>query len=506
MTVCPGRMAVVLAAALASLVPAHAHAQTLAITNVNVVPMTGPSVLRGQTVLIRDRRITHVGAVQAVPVPASALKIDGRGKYLMPGLADMHVHLGFPLLIDPKPEAALDGHLAAMKQELLLYVINGVTTVRNMWGTRLHLLVKQQVAAGAIAGPRIFTAGAISDADPRFWPTSRLIDTPAAARLAVLEDKGAGFDFFKVYSRLGKAEYDTIAATAREVGIEVIGHVSANIDLHHALQSRQRSIEHLLGYERALLPADAQTPAGLAGYALWTFADSSAMPKLARETAASGVWNCPTLTVLENFMEEEKVEAYLNQPEMARVPHELRQMWHHDPILPRFDANYRRAVRETHQRRLQMVKALHDAGAGLLLGTDAAAAMVLPGYSIHAELQYFVDAGLTPYEALRTGTVAAAEFLHLQQEQGSIETGKRADLLLLDGNPLESVANVKRLSGVVLNGRWFDKAALSSLSSRERPDSPRHAARRIPPVLPEAEVSPGDFFQVSDPQFLGVMN
>jgi adenine deaminase len=189
---------------------------------------------------------------------------------------------------------------------------------------------------------------------------------------------------------------------------------------------------------------------------------------------------------------------------MARVPDELREMWHDDPILPRFDASYRRAVRETHQRRLQMVKALHDAGAGLLLGTDAAAAMVLPGYSIHAELQYFVDAGLTPYEALRTGTIAAAEFLHLQQEQGSIQTGKRADLLLLDGNPLESVANVKRLSGVVLNGRWFDKAALSSLSSRERPDSPRHAARRIPPVLPEAEVSPGGFFQVSDPQFLGV--
>lgn len=211
-----------------------------AFVDVTVVPMDEERLLEHQTVLIQDGRISAMGPASDVDVPDEAKRIEGSGRFLMPGLADMHVHYNEP-------------------SYAALFVANGVTTVRNMWGVPFHVVAREQIRRGEGFGPTIYTCGPIMDGSPPIWPGSTVIETHEEAWRSVAEQKQQGYDFLKVYSNLSREAFDAIVGAAREHSMRVVGHVSDGVGLRHALESGQASIEHLQGYLPALVPERATT-------------------------------------------------------------------------------------------------------------------------------------------------------------------------------------------------------------------------------------------------------
>lgn len=415
-----------------------AQAETTAFVNVNVVSMLDDSILRNQTVIVEDRRIASIGSVNTLPVPEGSRLVDGTDRYLMPGLAEMHAH------VPPSSSPSLDRVLA-------LFALNGVTTVRGMLGHPSHLALREGIESGAVFGPRLITSG------PSLNGNS--VSGPGDARNKVLEQKAAGYDFIKLHPGLSLAEFDAIADTASDIGMPFAGHVSVSVGVRRALADGMATIDHLDGYFVAAITEDAERSGGFGGFfdvLLGEFVDPDTLAVLAAETAASGTWNVPTQLLFENVVSEASPEALGSRPEMRFMPSSSVQNWitaKQQFLADDYDAE---ASRRSIQLRRQLIKALHDAGAGLLLGSDAPQIFNVPGFSIHRELGLLVESGLTPFEALRTGTVNAAEYLGLQA--GRIAPGFRADLLLLDDDPLLDIANTQRIHGVMLNGQWISSA------------------------------------------------
>jgi len=418
----------------------------VAFVGVTVVPMDAERRLPDQTVLIRQGRIAEVGPSSTVEVPAGALRIDGRGRFLMPGLADMHVHLW-------------------TRDDLLLFLANGVTFVRNMWGSPQDLVWRARIERGELLGPTVYTAGPLLDGAPPIWNGSAVVESAADAARVVAAQKKAGYDFIKVYKKLSREAYDAIAAEAKREGMTFGGHVPAAVDLPHALAAGQRSVEHLDGYfeyllaEGSSLRGKADLPSRLR---MVDELDDRKVPQAAELTRRAGAWNCVTLVVLQRFVPKAEAEALLRRPEMRFVPPSTKALWDPDKdfrLKTLTAANFAQ-LRKGDQVRLRLTKALHDAGARLLLGTDTPNPFVAPGFSIHDELASLVKAGLSPYEALRAGTRDAAEFVGQSKELGTVAPGMRADLLLLEADPLLDVANAARRSGVMVRGRWLPQAEL----------------------------------------------
>jgi imidazolonepropionase-like amidohydrolase len=397
----------------------------VAFLDVTVLPMDCERLLPHQTVVVAGERIVAVGPVEEIPVPAQATRIHGRGAYLLPGLADMHVHLGE----DVAP---------------VLFLANGVTTVRNMWGGASHLKLRDRIARAELLGPTVITSGPILDGAPSRYT---VVATADEATRAVAAQHADGYDFVKVYNNLEPVAYDAILAAAARYGMPVAGHVPRPVGLPRVLASGQRSIEHLRGYV---------SPTGRGN-----LPDEDAVPGLAALTRDAGVWNCPTL-VLREHQVPEQVERLNTCPEARFLPPRLLARWRASWAEDRTRASAAdwARMREANRRRQQLVKAFHDTGARLLLGTDAPNPGVLPGFAVHDELRQFVEAGLTPYAALRAGTADAAEFLGAAGEFGVVATGARADLLLLEGNPLADLRHAARPLGVMVGGRWLPRQDL----------------------------------------------
>lgn len=423
--------------------------QVVAFVNVNVVPLDRERIIEGQTVVVRDGRIAQIGPAEKTKAPAGALSIDGRGKYLMPGLADMHVHL--------YPGTGEQGDLAG--QQLRLFLANGVTTVRNMIGRPEHLALRDKVAKGALPGPMIYTAG-----PPLLGST---VPTPEAGERAVAEQKKAGYDFIKVHEGLSPETYAAIVATAKRVGIPFAGHVTATVGLRRALEARQTSIEHLDGYLQAMVADDSPVPPPPSQVVLGPVLkhiDERKIPALAEATHRAGVWNDPTLTLFKLVVSDDKVEDLLKWPELRYVPASMREAFAKQKQSTagiQAPAAERRRYLELRDR---MLVALRDAGAKLLVGPDSPQFFLVPGFATHRELQSFVDAGLTPYQAVEAATRNPAEYIaeitKSPRDFGTVEVGLRADLLLLDANPLASVANLSKRAGVMVRGRWLPEGEL----------------------------------------------
>lgn len=428
---------------------------TYAFVDVAVVPMDTPRVLTGQTVLVKADRIVSIGPVGAVPIDAGVTVIDGAGRFLLPGLSDMHVHVW-------------DEH------ELPLYVANGVTTVRNMWGESSTLAMRTRVAAGEIPGPTIVTAGPIIDGVPPIWQGSTVATTAAGGERLALEHKAAGYDFIKVYSNLAPAVFDAIAATATAQGIAFAGHVPRSVPLEHALRSGMASIEHLTGYTEATLKEGVSLGEGPRSQERFEIGrrlaartlshsevfDDEKRRALARLTALTGVWNTPTLIVRKNAgLTRAMAEAALQRPELQFLSPSVQRGWQ----PPRRSDEDQRALQSFFENEVATVTELHRAGARLLAGTDAPNPHVLHGFAIHEELALLVQAGLTPFEAIATATVNPARFFGSPAELGSVRQGARADLILLEANPLVDVSNLKRRVGVMLRGRWLPEAELQGM-------------------------------------------
>ena len=430
----------------------NAQERPVAFVDVTVVPMDKEQTLPHQTVVVVGGRITQVASAVSAKVPHSALKIDGRGKFLMPGLADMHVHFIRPAAAGQFQPSASNDYAHENQALALLFVANGITTVRNMWGHPAVNDFAKEVDAGHILGPHTYSTGPVTDGNPSFWESARVVETREQAEEAVQSDKQAGYIAVKVVDHLSKEAYQALVAAARQQGLPVVGHVPTAVGLSGAIAARQDSIEHLTGFWEALQP-DGSGAQKKTARELVQQADLKKLPALVQATKAADVWNCPTLAVGNHII---RTDAVWFQ-ELSLVPpgivERYRKAYTLNPDDPRFSPEAR-ALNNA------IVKALHDGGAHLLLGTDAVKPSVLPGFSLQEELEKFVATGMTPYEAIRAGTSDAAKFLHQENEFGVVSTGRRADLLLVEANPLEDVTNVSKRAGVMVNGHWLTEDEL----------------------------------------------
>lgn len=423
------------------------EAAPTAIVNVNIVPMTSETVIAGRTVVIEGDRIVAIGAVDETPVPKNALVVDGTDRYLMPGLTEMHGHVP-------------GGNSAGLERVLSLYVANGITTVRGMLGQPSHLELREKLAAGEVLGPRLVTSG------PSF--NGRSVTSPAQAREMVRAQHEAGYDFLKIHPGLTRAEFDAMAETANSLGIRFAGHVPEDVGVLRALELGIATIDHFDGYMEALLRPNEDRSGGLSGFFgvfIADLADESKIDAIARRTAAAGTWNVPTESLFEHVTDPAlSPDAMLGWPEMHYMPENTVRQWHaaKTDLLNDLSYDAGTAARAIEIRR-QLIRSLRDAGAGLLLGSDSPQIFNVPGFAIHRELAYLVRAGLTPYEALATGTVNVAQYFDVAHERGTVQEGMIADLVLLDDDPLADIGATRRIHGVAVNGRWLGRPELDDL-------------------------------------------
>lgn len=418
-----------------------------AFTNVNVIPMDSERVLRGQTVLVRNGRITAVGPFSSVDVPSAATRIDGADRYLLPGLAEMHGHI---------PGA----NAATAEDVLFLYVAAGATTVRGMQGHPSQLELKRRAAAGEIIAPRLWLA-----APP--LSGNNVPDAATADRL-VRAAKAAGFDLLKVHEGIPADAYAAIAATATELGLPWGGHVSEYVGVEGALRAGQSTIDHIDDYIEAMNPPESPGWNATGGDRVRLMAlnaDESRIPSLARATREAGVAIVPTQLLWEVLRGARDPAPMVDRPENRYMPRMTITGWTNTANNLRAGADPAAAAREVALRN-RLLKAMNDEGVLILMGTDAPQVFSVPGFSLYRELPVMVEAGMTPYEVLRSGTVNVAQFLGIADEAGTVAAGMRADLVLLVANPLDDIRNIERNAGVMIDGRW-----LSADMIRERLDA-----------------------------------
>jgi hypothetical protein len=410
----------------------------IAFVNVNVIPMDHEGVLEGYTVLVRDDRITEVGPYEEVSVPSGAQIIEGDGRYLMPGLAEMHGHIPGP----DNPDYA--------EGVLFLYVSNGVTLVRNMAGHPYHLELREQIENGELMGPTVFAASP--------WMSPQQAPTPEDADRLVREHHEAGYDLMKMGS-ISLEAYQQMAETAHEVGIPFAGHIPEEVGLVNALEARQASIDHYDRYVEFLVPEDVDwgdRGSGFFGSGVIDLIDTDRIEEAVERTIEAGTWNVPTLSLVEHLADPTPPEEMIQWPEMQYMPQDVLDGWvnskHNFQDRDDFQPDAAQRLVEVRQ---MLTRALYHGGAPIALGSDAPQFFNVPGFSIHHEMRMMVDAGLTPYEVLVTGTRNPAVYFETPDEFGTVEANRRADLILLDANPLEDIGNVQQRVGVMVRGEWM---------------------------------------------------
>jgi len=416
----------------------HIGAQSLRIENVHLVDPASGTASPPATLHIVDGFIVEGGS--AGPVDAV---IDGAGRFALPGLAEMHAH------VPPMADAQ------RVDDVLRLFLAHGVTTIRGMLGEPGHLVLRRELADGQRIGPRLITSG------PSLNGSS--VPDPATARRLVRQQAEAGYDFLKLHPGLMPATFAAIDRAADGVGIEFAGHVSLAVGVERALAAGQATIDHLDGYAMVLVPDDhparSREP-GLFGFNLGDALDLDAIDGWAGRTVESGVWNVPTQTLIENLALGD-VDALLARPAMRFVDAATRAQWAERVRQMQAAQPRERLARFVEARRL-LIRSLHEAGAGLLAGADAPQIMNVPGDALHHELELYVAAGLSPAESLATATTRVAEFLG-QPAHGCLDPGCVADLVLVESDPLQDIAHLRAIGGVMRAGRWFDRAELDAL-------------------------------------------
>lgn len=468
-----------LALAVAAL-PAMVTAQSptgdsaIAITHATVIDVATGALSRAQTIVIRGNRIRNVTSDAKANVPPGARVVDATGKFVIPGLWDMHVHATGP---------GID------RLFLPLLAANGITGVREMWGRfAWYDSARAMIARGTIVGPRIVGAGHILDGTPPVWPGSSGAKDADDARHLVDSLAAGGAAFIKVYSRLTPEELRAIAAEAKARGLPFAGHVPSLVAVGEASDLGMKSIEHLQMITNACSrDEDAMRAEYTAAYASPKGWDSAAVvgraqvrrmldtfdPARCRALAArlvrNGTWTVPTLTVLRSiaFLDDTTLAA---DPRMAYIPRWFSAGWN-----PRNDFRFRMLTpadwamrKEVFAEQQRIVTLLHRAGVAFMTGTDLSNPYVFPGASLHEELRNLVAAGFSPLEALQAATRHPARYLQAMDSLGAVAPGMVADLVVLDANPLAEIGNTERVHAVVLDGRLLDHAAREQLLERAR--------------------------------------
>ena len=432
--------------------------QLIAIAHATVIDPAAGSTRPDMTVLVRGTRIEAVGASRSVRVPQGTRTIDATGKFLIPGLWDMHVHTDVP----------------GGRALLGLFVANGVTGVRDMDGDLARLRAFQRdIAAGSLPGPRMVVSGPYI-AGQRVPLPHVLVRTPEDAVVAVDSLARLGVDFVKVHNGMPPAAYFAVAREARRRKMVFAGHVFPPVTPLQASDSGQRSLEHLSGFPNVCAGDDSAVIAGgspLQRFLLGTCAREDQGRTFAG-LAANHTWITPTLIVQTEVVNPGVVP---NDSLLHYFGDSLQALWRlmlpppPSPVPPAVTA----AGARLFEKRLALVKALHDAGVPILAGTDAPLRASPPGFAMHDELALLVRAGLTPLEALRAATSNAASYFAATDSLGSVAVGRVADLVVLDANPMTDIANTRRIWAVMANGRVYDEAGRLALFAEAQ-----RAARR----------------------------
>jgi imidazolonepropionase-like amidohydrolase len=422
------------------------YRQGIAFTHVNVIPMDREQVLADQTVLIVADRIRNIGPAAQMDVPAGFHRIDATGQYLLPAYCDMHTHvLGEAWNMFLAPEDRISATDLDMEAFLFPYLANGVTTIQVLSATPDHIGLRESIASGEILGPRLVLASMIDGPD-KAWPPplSTWVATAEEARQAVLEASDAGYDAMKVYSFLDPASYEAIIATARDTGIDVIGHIPVALSVEHIVASGQRLIAHA---EEVMKHAGGD------------FSETR-VDRFAATIAGGKTWLVPTLvttrSILDVFEDQEKA---LSRPETRFFQHPMQQgVWSFitQNLYGPIPTEQRQFIRDGFEQfQIPLVRNLNQRGVKLLAGTDTPLPSLVPGFALHRELEDLVAAGLSPYEAMRSSTTHPFEYLGELDEAGTIQAGKLANLVLLEENPLLDISNSRKIEGIVIKGRWF---------------------------------------------------
>jgi imidazolonepropionase-like amidohydrolase len=430
----------------------------VAFIDVNVIPMDKERVLPHQTVIVRNGVIAEIGDVRRVKVPTGAERIDATGKFLIPGLADMHTHL---FTDDEFPDSLAEDEFKVM-------IAYGVTTIRLMIGTPEHIVLRSKSASGQILAPTIYAAS--PHLTGRKQPNSIVVTTDAEARAAVRKSKQEGYDFIKVTTFLAPEVYEAIVDEARKQNIRVVGHAdSRSVGLARAFKAKQQ-IEHLDAYLEALLPENAPVKGSVSDLYVYNpknwesidYLDESKIPELARQTVAANPFSTPTLHLFKfTFGKGRTEESFRLQPDIRFYPQKTVDQW------TAYSKKYLSTAAPIEKRekyiaiRNKIVKAIYDAGGRLMAGSDTPEWLMLYGHTLHLELIDLRDAGLSNYTALETATRNPAMFFGTIDKTGTIEKGKRADLVLLDANPLEDIANTQKRTGVMLKGKYYLQAEMN---------------------------------------------
>jgi imidazolonepropionase-like amidohydrolase len=418
----------------------------IAFLHATVIPMDTERVLRDQTVVTANGKIVEIGPASAVKPPVGALCVDAKGRYLLPALCDMHVHLlGEAWNMMLRPEARLAGKNIPFESFFFPYIASGVTTVQALSATPEEVTLRGRIDRGELLGPRLVLARMI-DGPKKAWPPplSTWVASAEEAREAVRRAKDEGYDKIKVYSFLSKECYDAIVSTAKELRMDVIGHVPMSLSVEYVLDAGQKLIAHS---EEVAKHARGEYDAERIGY-------------FAAKMAERGVWMMPTLVTTRSILGFfDAPDSLLAGPEAGYFRHPmLTGVWSfmtanlYGPI----PAETRNRLREDFERfQKPLTRAFHEKGGKLVAGSDALMIGLFPGLALHRELKELVDIGLTPFEALRTSTTSPFEYLGEGDLAGTIQVGKRSDLLLLDENPLEDVSAASKIAGVLIRGRWI---------------------------------------------------
>ncbi|MBB5079082.1 amidohydrolase family protein [Nonomuraea endophytica] len=436
--------------------PARAHSPDLTVLRrASLIDGTGAPVRRGVTIVITGGRIAWIGDDHGAPGHRAAKVVDLRGRYVIPGLWDMHTH------------GTLDEKIAPP-----LYIANGVLGVREMWGSPpLHAL-RDRIERGDLLGPRMVVASNIIDGPVSLLgPLPAKVANAAEARRVVRAEQAAGADFAKIYSYLGRDAFHALTDEARAAGLPVAGHVPYLVPMAEASRAGQRCFEHLLGLTLATSGQEPEfrrrmedTPIDPADPRAW-YTMVREMERLAADTydpakardlykllIRDGSRHSPTLSVLN--VVTQPAETYADDPRLKYMPAAVREVWAESlkivaPVTPEQIAQQRHFF----NRLLGLVGRLHRAGVGLLGGTDCYNPYVFPGFSAHDELSLLVRAGLAPMAALQTMTRDAARFLGQEHTSGTLAPGKAADLVVLNADPLADIRNTRRIHAVMTRGR-----------------------------------------------------
>ncbi|WP_109300268.1 amidohydrolase family protein [Aquimarina sp. AU474] len=422
-------------------------ATAILITDANIIDVNSGSIIEKQQIVVDSGKIKRITDTVINPESYTTV-IEGNGKYIIPGLAEMHAHI-------PPPSTSQE----RIEEVLYLYLSNGITTIRGMLGHSSHLKLREQVVQGKILGPRIFTSS------PSLNGNS--IKTKEEAVTKVMAYKKEGYDFLKIHPGIQLEVFNQVVKTANEVGITFSGHVPVDVGVRNALKSKYASIDHVDGFLEGLVPeSEKVNPVdnGFFGYNFTPLADESKIDELVQLTATNKVWIVPTQSLYERWFSPISADILLKDPEMKYMPASTLLNWQqrkgqYTEENPNFNEEQ---WNQFNNIRRKLIKSLQDSGCGILLGSDAPQLFNVPGFSIHHEIDGMIKAGLTPFQILQSGTINPARFFNKENDFGQVKEGLDADLVILDANPISNIKSLQQIHGVMVKGAWLSREIIDT--------------------------------------------